>query len=64
MLVINQQTGTTGILFSTHEINYKCLHNFEFDFVFCESRQVNNLDTEQVKKILHPSVVVGTIKLA
>jgi len=33
VLVINQQTGVTHILFSTQEINYKCLHNFVFDFI-------------------------------
>jgi len=34
VLVINQQVGVTHILFSTHEINYKCLHHFEFDSIF------------------------------
>jgi hypothetical protein len=46
MLVINQQTGVTHILFSTHMINAYIILNLTL-FVYCESKQVNNMDTEQ-----------------
>ena len=49
MLVINQQTGVTSILFSTHEIIINAYRILNLTlFAFCESKQVNNLDTEQV----------------
>ena len=33
-------------------------------FTFCESKQANTFEIEQVKKILHNTLVAGTVQLA